>query len=81
MCIETIQDTVNGGLDKVEVNCGRAYIIGITDAAASDVDEYMIGIFLLRSDLTLFSSVSRDIFKSNDLESVCALHALVLEAL
>ena len=62
----------------------RAYIAWIADAATSDVDACTIGILLLRSDLThnhgvanLFSSVSRDIFKSNDAEGVSALHALV----
>ena len=73
---------------KVEGTCGRAYIAWITDAATSDGDLCMIGILFLRSDLThnhgmenLFSSVSRDIFKSNDAEGVRALHALVVGSL
>ena len=86
--ITTRKDTVNYELDEVEGTCGSAYISGIIDAATSNDDACMIGIFLLRSDLThnhgvvnLFSSVLRDIFKSNDAEGVLALHALVLGAL
>ena len=86
--ITTIQNTVNNEIDKIEGTCGRAYISGITDAAASDGDVCRIGILLLRSDFThnhvvgnLFSYVSRDILKSNDAEHVCALHALIIGAL
>ena len=83
--IATRQDTLNHDIDKAEGTCGRAYIAVITDTAARDGDACTIGIFLLRSDFTynhgaanLFSSILRDIFKSNDAESVYALHVLVL---
>ena len=83
----TRQDTINCEIDKVEGTCGRAYISGITYSATSDNDACTIGIFLLRSDLThnhgvenFFSSVLRDIFKSNDAEGVCALHAFIIGA-
>ena len=86
--ITTRQDTVNNELDQVGITCGRAYISGITDAAARYGDACMIGIFLLRSDFTynhgvenFLSSVTRYIFKSNDVEIVCALKALVIRAL
>ena len=79
-----IQDTFNYKLDEVEGTCGRAYISWIVDAATSDGDACTIGIFLLRSDLihkhgmaNFLSSVSKDIFKSNDVEVVRALHVLV----
>ena len=80
--IETRQETVNHELDEVQGSCGRAYIPWITDAATINSNACMIGIFLLRSDLThnhglenLFSSVFRDILNSNDAEGVCALHS------
>ena len=86
--IATIQDTVNHKLDKVKRTCGHADISRIIDAAASDGDACMIGIFLLRSDFThnhgvaiFLSSVTRYIFKYNDAESVFALNALVLGSL
>ena len=78
------QNNVNRYLDEVKVTCRRAYIYGITYAASSNGDVCTIGIFILRSDLTynhgvenFFSSISRDIFKSNDEEGVRALNALV----
>ena len=85
--IAKIQDTVNHELDKVEGTCVRAYVAWIAYAATSNDDVCTIGIFLLRSDLThnhgvenIFSSVLRDIFKSNDVKGVCALYTLVLGA-
>ena len=42
------QNTVNRDLDQVNRTCGRAYIDGIIDAAASGSDACTIGIFLLR---------------------------------
>ena len=86
--IETRQETVNHELDQIKRTCGRSYISKITDAAARNGDACTIGIFLLRSDFTnnhgvenFLSSVTRDIFKSNNVESVCDLNALVLGAL
>ena len=85
MYIATRHDTAINELDKAEGTCGSAYIDWIADAATSDGDACTIGILLLRSDLThnngvanLFSSVLRDIFKSNDAEGVRALYMLVL---
>ena len=82
------QDTVNHDLDEVEVTFGCAYIAWVVDGDTRDSDTCTIGILLLRSDLThnhgvanLFSSISRDIFKSNDAEGVCAIHTLVPGAL
>ena len=72
----------------MKVTCGRAYIAWITDTDTRNGDACTMGILLLRLDLThnhgvanLFSSLSGDIFKSNDAEVVCALHALVLRVL
>ena len=83
--IATRQDTINHELDEVEVTCGRAYVAWISYAATIDSDECPIGIFLLRPDLTHnhdvgkhFSSILRDILKSNDAEGVRALYMLVL---
>ena len=80
--IATRQDTVNNKLDQVKRTCGHAYIAGITDTTNSYGDVCTIEIFLLRSYFThncvvanFLSSVTRDIFKSNDAESVCALNA------
>ena len=85
--IATRRDGVNHELDEVEGTCGHAYIAEITDAAARNGDTCMIWIFLLRLDFThnhgvanLFSSITMDIFKSNDAESIRALHALVIGA-
>ena len=79
--IATRQNTVNQDIENVEGTCGRAYIVWIKDAANSDCYECKIGIFLLGSDLThnygvenFSSSVSSDIFKSNDVEGVCAFY-------
>ena len=79
------QNTVNHYLEQVEITCGRAYISGITDAAASYGNACTIGLFLLRSDLThnhgvenFLPSVAMDMFKANDAESVCAINALCL---
>ena len=82
------QDTVNHELDQFERTCGRSYIYRITDAASSDSDACTTGIFIFRSDFTnnhgvesFLSSVTKDIFKSNDAEIVCDLNALVLGSL
>ena len=81
-------DTVNHELNQVERTCWRAYISGITDVAARYGDTCTIGVFLLSSDLThnhgvehFLPSIARNIFKSNYVESVCALNALFLGAL
>ena len=73
MRIATRQDTVNDDIAWVE------YL------ATSDGDACPIGILILRFDLTynhgvanFFSSVLRNIFKSNDAEGVRAFHSLVL---
>ena len=86
--IATTQDTVNHEIDQVDRTCGCAYISGIIDSASGNGDVYTISIFLLRSDFThnhgvenLILSVTKDIFKSNYEESVCALNAFVLGAL
>ena len=86
--IATRQDTINNELEEVEGTCGRAYVAWIVDAATRDGDACPIGVFLLRSDLThnhgveiFFSSILKDIFKSNDAEGVRSPHALVLGAL
>ena len=86
--IATRQVTVNYDIEQDEKTCGHAYIARVTDAAARDGDACTVGIFLLRSDFTrnhgvanLLSSVTRDIFRLNDVESVCALNLLVLGAL
>ena len=78
--IATIQDTVNHELDQVNRRCGRAYIAGIIDTAARYGDACITRIFLLRSDFThnhgvanYLSSVTSDIFKSNDAENICVL--------
>ena len=83
--IATRQDTVNDELEKVKGTCGCAYITWVAYLATSDSDVCKIGILLLRFDLTynhvvenLFSSVLRDIFKSNDAEGVRVFHSLVL---
>ena len=82
--IVTRQDTFNHELEEVEGTGGHAYILWIADAATSDGDTCTIGVFLLMSDLIhnhgvedLFSSVLRDIFKSNDEGGVRSLHVLV----
>ena len=84
MCIATRQETVNNKIDELEGTCGRTYISWIAYADNSNSDACTIGILILRSDLThnhgmenFFSSVSRDIFKSNNAEGVLTLHALV----
>ena len=71
--IATRQDAFNHEIDQVKRTCVRAYISGVAYAAASDGDMCTIGILLLRSDFIhnhgveiFLSSVSRDIFKSND---------------
>ena len=84
--IEMRQDTVNHNIYQVERTCGSAYIAGITDAATSDGDACTIRVFLLGLDLKhnhwveiFLSSVTRDIFKSNYAEIVCAINVVVLE--
>ena len=81
----TRKETVNHELDEVKGTCGHAYIARITDTDDSYGDACTIGILFLRSDFThnhgvenLFSYVSMNIFISNDAESVCSLHTLVL---
>ena len=83
--IATQDGTVNHELDEVEGTYGRAYISVITYAAASVSDACTIGIFLLRSHFTpyhglenFFSSVLRDIFIYNYVETFRLFHALVL---
>ena len=85
MRIATRQNTVNYELDKVEGTCWRAYISWVADLATRYGDACPIGILLLRFDLAynhgvtnFFSSVLRDIFKTNDTEGVRALHLLVI---
>ena len=81
------QNTVNDELDEVEVTCWCTYIARVVDLATSDGDVCPIGILLMRFDLVynhgvtnFFSSVLRNIFKTDDAEGVCAFHLLVLGA-
>ena len=81
----TRQNTVNDDLDEVEGTCWSIYISGEVDLATSNGDVCPIGIFLMRFDLAynhgvknFFSSVLRDIFKTDDAEGIRALYSLVL---
>ena len=79
------QNTVNDKFDKVEGTCWRTYISGVAYLATRNGDACPIGILLMRFDLTdnhgvknLFSSVLRDIFKTDNAEGDCAFNLLVL---